>query len=114
MDTSKDYTLTGSVHHIGKTKVVSDKFSVREFVVETPGEYPQLVCFQAANKKLDLVDDLEVGTGVTVHFNVRGREWKNPQTGELRYFNSLDCWRIQRHTSAPSSGPPGAEDDVPF
>jgi len=112
---NKDLTLTGSVHHVGETRVISDKFSVREFVIETPGDYPQLVSFQAANKKLDLIEGLEVGTGVTVHFNVRGREWKNPKTNETRFFNSLDCWRIERHTSAPQSGPPAdMSDDVPF
>ena len=30
-----------------------------------------------------------------VSFNLRGREWTSPQ-GEVKYFNSLDAWRIEK------------------
>jgi len=29
-----------------------------------------------------------------VTFNLRGREWRNPQ-GEVKYFNSLDVWKLE-------------------
>ena len=120
MDNSKDYTVSGPVHHVGELRVISERFSVREFTVEVGADtdYPQTVLFQVANKKLELLEGLEVGAAITVHFNLRGREWQSPQ-GETRYFNSLDAWRIERHGSAPASAPSapaagGSVDEVPF
>ncbi|MEY5040956.1 MAG: hypothetical protein RLZZ414_495, partial [Bacteroidota bacterium] len=59
----------------------------------------------------------------TVHFNLRGREWTSPQN-EVKYFNSLEAWRIEKDDtsafSAPSSIPSAAQvsdtpdDDLPF
>jgi len=90
MDTSEDYTASGPVHSIGELRVISDKFSVQEFVVEVGAgtQYPQLVQFQAANKKLELLQGLEVGAAITVHFNLRGRAWEPKDGGDTRYFNS--------------------------
>ena len=121
MDNSQDYTATGSVHVISDLRVISEKFSVREFVVEvgTGTKYPQLVQFQAANAKLDLLDGLSVGAAVTVHFNLRGRAWEPKDGGDTRYFNSLNAWRIERLGSAPAAPPSapaagGGGDEVPF
>lgn len=121
MDKSEDYTATGPVHHVGELRVISEKFSVREFVIEVGAgsQYPQLVMFQCANKKLGLIDGLEVGAPVTVHFNLRGREWTPSDGGATRYFNSLDAWRIERHGAAPAAPPSagqagGGGDEVPF
>ena len=118
MDTnSENYTASGRIHSIMDLRVISEKFSVRELVLEVDAEtpYPQLLLFQAANKKLDLIDGLSAGSEVTVHFNLRGREWKPKDGGDTRYFNSLDLWRIERHGSAPAAPPPaGSGDEVPF
>ena len=121
MDKSQDYTASGPVHAIGELRVISDKFSVREFVVEVGAgtEYPQLVQFQAANKKLELLDGLDVGSAITVHFNLRGRAWEPSDGGDTKYFNSLDAWRIERLGSAPAAPPSagqagGGGDEVPF
>ena len=40
------------------------------------------------------IDTIQVGQKVNVYFNLRGREWTNPQ-GEIKYFNSLDAWKIE-------------------
>ena len=121
MDTSEDYTASGPVHAIGELRVISDKFSVQEFVVEVGAgtQYPQLVQFQAANKKLELLQGLEVGAAITVHFNLRGRAWEPKDGGDTRYFNSLDAWRIERIGSAPAAPPSapaggGGDEEIPF
>jgi hypothetical protein len=117
MDT-ENYTAIGTVHNVGEVRVISDKFSVQEFVVEVgqDTDYPQLVQFQCANKKLELLQGVEAGAALTVHFNLRGREWKPREGGDTRYFNSLDAWRIERHSAAPASSaaPPESEEEVPF
>ena len=83
----------GKIKQIGDEQVISDKFKVRTMWIETEGDYPQTVEFQAANDKCDLLNSLEVGAEITVHFNLRGREWTN-QSGEVKVFNTLDLWKI--------------------
>ncbi|MEO1301067.1 MAG: DUF3127 domain-containing protein, partial [Bacteroidota bacterium] len=35
----------------------------------------------------------QVGQNVEVHFNLKGRKWTSP-AGEIRYFNTLQAWRL--------------------
>ena len=43
--------------------------------------------------KTELLDKFQVGKGVKIGINLRGREWVNPQ-GETKYFNSIQGWNI--------------------
>jgi hypothetical protein len=85
--------VAGKIVAIMPTQVVSEKFSKREFVVETPDQYPQQILFQLTQDKCSLLDSLQVGQEVDVHLNIRGRSWTNPQ-GETKYFNTLEAWKI--------------------
>jgi hypothetical protein len=85
--------VAGKIVAIMPTQVVSEKFSKREFVVETPDQYPQQILFQLTQDKCSLLDSLKVGQEVDVHLNIRGRSWQNPQ-GETKYFNTLEAWKI--------------------
>ena len=86
--------LTGTVVLIKDTQVVSDKFSKREFVVNDNSMYPQLIQFEAIQDSVSMLDGFNVGDDVNVYYNLRGREWTNPQ-GETKYFNTLVCWKIE-------------------
>jgi len=88
------YTLKGEVKVISETRQVSEKFKLREFVItDASGQYPQVIQFQASQDKGDLLDNFNPGDQVEVSFNLRGREWTNPQ-GEVKVFNTLDAWKI--------------------
>lgn len=90
------FKLTGTLKVKNDTVVVSDKFSKREFVVtDNTSMYPQDIQFQLTQDKVGLLDLLNVNDTIEVSFNLRGREWTNPQ-GEVKYFNSLDAWRIDK------------------
>ena len=83
-------TIKGAIKLINPIKVISDKFSVREFVVTTPDEkYPQDILFQTVNDKMAVLESLGVGQQVEVSYNVRGREFNG------RYYNTLDAWKVQ-------------------
>jgi hypothetical protein len=83
-------TIKGAIKLINPIKVISDKFSVREFVVTTPdAKYPQDILFQTINDKMDVLETLGVGQQVEVSYNVRGREFNG------RYYNTLDAWKVQ-------------------
>ncbi len=127
------YKLTGTVKVINDTVQVTEKFAKREFVInDASSMYPQDILFQAVQDKCSMLDGLSTGEQVEVSFNLRGREWTSPQ-GEVRYFNTLDAWRIEKvgagmpqsgpsdmnldpvQTSTPSASTEAAEDDdLPF
>lgn len=86
--------ITGKIISIGNVVEVSEKFKKLEFVVETDEQYPQKLQLQFTQDKVDLMKYYKIGSVVDVNVNIKGREWTNQQTGELRYFMSLDAWSI--------------------
>ncbi|MFM7668184.1 MAG: DUF3127 domain-containing protein [Bacteroidota bacterium] len=100
------FKITGTIKVLNPTVQVSEKFSKREFVLtENLSQYPQDVLFQAVQDRCALLDGINVGEQVEVSFNLRGREWTSPQ-GEVKYFNSLDAWRIEKvGQGMPAGGP---------
>lgn len=130
---------TGILKLVGATTRVSDKFQKREFVLTTEANtpYPQHVQFQVTQDKCSVLDSYNVGEEVKIQFNLRGREWNGPEG--VKYFNTLEAWRIERAgaasqssskpnaqastpaatqsapvASAPIVSSPSAEDDLPF
>ena len=105
------YDLTGKVKLVMDAKTISDKFTVREFVVTVEdGNYPQDIALQFVNDKVSLLDNIQVGQEVTVSFDIRGREYNG------RYFNNLNAWKLQAgEAAAPTADgkPPASDKDVP-
>jgi single-stranded DNA-binding protein len=100
------FKLTGTVKVLNNTVQVSEKFSKREFVVtDTTSMYPQDIMFQATQDKCSMLDAVQQGDQVEVSFNLRGREWTSPQ-GEVKYFNTLEAWRIEKVGAAAPQGMP--------
>ena len=95
--------LEGKIKVINDTIQVSEKFSKREFVLtDASSMYPQDILFQLTKDKCGILDSHKVGDTVNVHFKLLGREWISP-AGEVRYFNSVDAWRIEKIGSVASS-----------
>lgn len=90
---------TGTVKLKKETRQVSEKFKTREFVLtDNASTYPQTILFQLTQDRCSLIDNIKIGDEVTVLFGLKGREWQNPQ-GEVKYFNSLDVFKIEKHKS---------------
>jgi len=116
MENKNDYQVEGKLIYIGETIVISDSFKKREFVIQTEGEYPQLLSFELQQDNVSKLDTNKEGDNVTVKFNLRGRKWTNRE-GDDKYFNTLVCWSLYTQT-------PGARkelvdklvgnDDLPF
>jgi hypothetical protein len=74
-------------------------------LTENTSQYPQDILFQAVQDRCALLDGMNAGEQIEVSFNLRGREWTSPQ-GEVKYFNSLDAWRIDKvGQGMPAGGP---------
>ena len=90
-------------------------FTKREFVIKTTddGDYPQDIKFELVKDKTSLVDKYNLGDKVTVHFNVRGREYNE------KYYVNLVAWRLEGSEAAVAQQAPAATsepvtEDIPF
>lgn len=90
------YTTKGKVKEIMETVKVTDSFSKREIVLITEEKYPQTPVFQFVQDGCDKLNEFKVGEEVEINWNLNGREWKNTKTGEVKYFNSLNGWKINK------------------
>lgn len=99
--------VQGSIKVIGEIQEISATFKKRELVVSTDEQYPQTLSIEFIQDKTDLLNKFEIGQNVKVGINLRGREWENPQTKEIKYFNSIQGWRIELLENSSS------DDDLP-
>ena len=84
------YELKGTVKVLNETNVISDKFKKREFVItDDSSQYPQDIAMQLAQDNCDKLNGVSVGDRLLVKFNLRGRAWNDPKTGNDRYYSHL-------------------------
>ncbi len=114
--------VTGTLKVKTDVQQVSDRLKKREFVItDNSSQYPQHIIFALVQDRCDLIDKYNPGDTITVHYNLRGREWTSPK-GEVKYFNTLEAWRIEGSTKisdSPAAGYPtpsvvAHKDDLPF
>ena len=88
--------ISGKIKLIGETKEYgSNGFRKRELVVTTQEQYPQNILVEFIQDKCEILNSYQVGEIVKIDINIRGREWTN-KDNELKYFNSIQCWRIEK------------------
>lgn len=97
--------LEGTIKAITPTQTFASGFQKRELVLLTEEQYPQPISIDFIQDKTDLIDYHEVGSKVKIHINIRGREWTSPQ-GEVKYFNSIIGWRIEKTAPEPTEAKP--------
>ncbi|MEO6731453.1 MAG: DUF3127 domain-containing protein [Ferruginibacter sp.] len=128
------YELTGKL--VAKFDAVqkSATFKTREFAVEKTEDIggriiTNYVKFQCVQDKTTIVDRVNIGDEIKVHFNIKGTKWE--KEGKVSYFTNLDAWRIEQTLQSGSdkgvtdteymepldtfsASSPDAIDDLPF
>lgn len=85
-----NYTIEGTIVHVGDKQQISEKFAKREIVVETiNAKYPEQIMIEFTQDKCDLLSDAKVQDIATIGFNIRGREWNG------KFFTRLEGWNIK-------------------
>ena len=99
--------IKGRIKKISETVQISERFRKREFVVEYASnpDYPQTLQFEMVQDRCELLDSFQEGQQVEISFDLRGREWTNPQ-GQVKYFNSLQAWKLVAENHSVESPPP--------
>lgn len=105
------YELTGKL--VAKYDEVqrTATFKTREFVVEKSDEIggrtvTNYVKFQSVQDKTSIVDRVNIGDEIKVHFNIKGSKWE--KDGKVNYITNLDAWRIEQVLQ------PGATENKPM
>ena len=102
------FEVVGTLKAKFETQQVSEKYAKREFVImtDTTTQYPQAINFQLSQDKCGLLDSYTVGEEMKVSFNLRGREWFNPNKNITQYFNSLEAWRLEKVAAGSQAAAP--------
>jgi hypothetical protein len=93
------YELTGKLSIKFDTMQRTETFKTREFVVEKSEDIngkliTNYIKFQCVQERTGIVDRVNVGDEIKVHFNIKGSKWE--KNGSVSYFNNLDAWRIEQ------------------
>jgi hypothetical protein len=93
------YELTGKLFIKFDTMQKTETFKTREFVVEKAEDIngkliTNYIKFQCLQDRTGIVDRVNVGDEIKVHFNIKGSKWE--KNGSVSYFNNLDAWRIEQ------------------
>jgi single-strand DNA-binding protein len=116
------YEITGNIVKKYETETKGESFRVRDFVIKANdgGQYDNFVKFQLSQDRTAIIDDMNEGDEVKVHFDLRGRQWQE------KYFTNLSAWRVEKVSTAQVAEPkkatatatvepkPEASGDLPF
>ena len=119
-----NFKTEGILHKIDLIQQITETFKKRNIVVEICDNpiYKEYVTFELIQEDgCKLVDDFTCGDKVEVFFSIRGREYQNKNSGEIKYFNTLRCWKISKINNLTSEEKPSSEaksfseeEDLPF
>jgi Domain of unknown function (DUF3127) len=96
---SMSYELTGKLIAKFDTVQRTETFKVREFAVEKTDDIggrtvSNYVKFQSVQDKTAIIDKVNIGDEIKVHFNIKGTKWE--KDGKVSYFTNLDAWRVEQ------------------
>ncbi|MYZ60765.1 DUF3127 domain-containing protein [Elizabethkingia anophelis] len=101
--------LTGIIKKKGSVQTFGSGFQKAELVLQTEEQYPQPILIEFLSDKTDLLNTISEGDKVKVGINIRGREWQSPD-GEVKYFNSITGWRIEKVSGINNNSGTGSDD----
>lgn len=101
------YEITGKIKKIFEKQEFPSGFYKQEFVVTTEDRFPQDIKLDCLKEKGEILNGVKEGDQVTVHFDIRGREWNE------RYFVDLAAWKIETGAGSDAPAPAKNEQAVP-
>ncbi len=91
--------LTGVLREIYDVQEISDKFRKRDIVVtDSSTQYEQHIKMQVTQDRCEVFDKLNVGDEVTVHFNIRGKQYQKKDGTGHDYFTTLEVWKVEANS----------------
>ncbi|MFK7951989.1 MAG: DUF3127 domain-containing protein [Ekhidna sp.] len=106
--------VEGKITEKFDTQTIKETFKKREFILEFAEnpQYPEFIKFELIQSNCEQLDSINVGDDVAVNFNLKGRKWTDPK-GEVKYFNSLQAWRVDKKTVSSAASSPSGDTPPP-
>lgn len=102
------YKMRGMVSKISEVKVISEKFSVVEFILHMDdGKYPNDVKFQLTNDNIQMINQQMINQKAEVSFYINGRGT------ERGYFNNLTAVGVAVAQQPSAYTPPAYQQPQP-
>lgn len=109
-DTTTKPTINVTVSRMTDAIAVGAKGTLkRNLVGTTDGDYPQTLEFEFFGKNVDLLEGVRPGDVVEIKYDLRGREWTNPNTGKTSVFVTLSAFGL---TNMMDDIPPASTEPV--
>ena len=122
---SESMKLEGTVETCLEKETFPSGFCKRVLVLNTGGEYPQMIPVEFVKDKTELLNGLRKGQQVTAYINIRGNEHNG------KYYANIQGWKLdkgdagddfqlgqQAKPQAPAQAPAQYEEDdssdIPF
>lgn len=115
-----DLQISGTVKQILELQSGQGKkgpWKKQDFILETPGKFPRLVCVTQWGDQIDK-NNIKEGDALTAFIDLQSREYKG------RWYTDVKAWKIEKGEGGtpPASGPddnvidfgPGGEEEAPF
>ncbi len=91
------FQIKGRLHRKFDTESKTETFQAREFVIVINEQaYPQFIKFQLTQDRCGLIDPVNEGNEINVHFDLRGREWNG------KFFTNLNAWKVEIPQELPN------------
>jgi hypothetical protein len=89
------FDLTGKLHKVSPTQVISEKFSKREFVLECEnGKYNEYVKCEVINDNIKFLENVEIGYHINAKCYIKGRYFQK-KDGSEGLINSIQAYEIK-------------------
>lgn len=99
------FQITGKIEHIGGITSIATKSGItiyrRELVLDATRYNPETgepwenhPKFEMGGSNVNVLDQFQVGQKVTVDFSLRGAKYQDKQTGEMKYFTSINAFKV--------------------
>jgi hypothetical protein len=106
-----DLKITGTVKQLLDIQSGEGKngpWKKQDFIIETPGKFPRLVCVTQWGDEIDK-NQVAEGEKLTVHIDIQSREYNG------RWYTDVKAWKVERAgAGAGAAGNPEVQnpDDV--
>ena len=64
-------------------------------------QYDDFISIQFGQDNCNKLDSLKFQDEVKIQCNVKGRQYSDKNTGEIKYFNSIEGWKVEVISSSP-------------
>lgn len=99
------FQITGKIEVIGAITPITTKSGQtiyrREFVIDATRYNPDTgepwenhPKFEIGGQNVNMLDQFQVGQRVTVDFSLRGAKYPDQNTGEIKYFTSINAFKV--------------------